>query len=404
MRRFWIILFAVLVLSAGVVGPRVVKVSAAGHSNTVAAKKKCKKGLHRVHGKCKKKQPVVASTPVATPALSFTEQVDAYLARQHFSGSILLASKGEILMSKGYGMADREHSVANTPQTQFQISHSTKQFTAMAVLLLQERGKLTVNTPICTYISDCPEEWKPITIHELLSQTSGIPDVGAVHSADAAPNPEAFISLFKHVPFDFQPGTQFGFSDPGFVILGAIVAKLSGEPYEMFMQKNIFDPLQMRSTGFMLPNTVLSHGAVGYLAGTPSTSAPAPAFPNAGYGMYSTVEDLSRWDEALAGGALSEKSWTAMFTQYEDISGLGTWPDSFSSVGIGYGWFVTKDANRRLAFYDDSSGDTGSFGFESYNGRYLDDKVTVTMLGNQSTDANQKDIGSALAVMVFAHH
>jgi CubicO group peptidase (beta-lactamase class C family) len=405
MRRFWIVLVTVLIVVAGLTAPRALSVSASGHSHSVAAQKKCKKGYHRVHGTCKRKH-AVAPTPVptATPILDFPHQVDAYLHQQHFSGSVLIASKGEVLVSKGYGMADREHSVANTPQTQFRIGHSTKQFTAMAILLLQAQEKLTVNDPICTYLSACPGAWKPITIHELLNQSSGIPDIDAVLDAAAAPSPQALIDSFETMPLNFSPGTQFGFSDVGYVILSAIIAKVSGEPYETFMQQRIFDPLHMASTGFNANHGVLPHGAIGIGVGSSNPDDVRFAFPNAAYGMYSTVEDLFRWDEALAGAELSDKSWGTMFTPYEDITAEFSFPGSFAPVGVGYGWFVGMDSGRRLVFYDDGPGDIGSIRFEIYNGRYLDDKVSVIVLGNQPTSANQKDIGAALAAMVFARH
>jgi CubicO group peptidase (beta-lactamase class C family) len=115
-----------------------------------------------------------------------------------------------------------------------------KQFTAMAILLLQERGKLTVQDLVCTYISGCPDTWKQITIHELLNQSSGIFDQGAEPVAVAAATPESYINLFKGDSLNAPPGTAFQFSDPGFIILSIIVAKVSGEPYETFVQKNIF--------------------------------------------------------------------------------------------------------------------------------------------------------------------
>jgi CubicO group peptidase (beta-lactamase class C family) len=179
---------------------------------------------------------------------------------------------------------------------------------------------------------------------------------------------------------------------------------VSGEPYETFIQTNILAPLQMGSTGFNLNNLVLPRRALAYTAtGVPvSAGSSAFAFPNAAYGMYSTVEDLFRWDEALGQGALSQKLWTAMFTPYEDITSFFSFPSSFSSVGVGYGWFIAKDANRQLVFYDDSPENLD--GFAIYNGRYLDDKVTVIALGNQPADANQTDIGAALAALVFARH
>jgi CubicO group peptidase (beta-lactamase class C family) len=174
---------------------------------------------------------------------SLVAEVDAYLKglvkHQQFAGSVLIAHRGTILFSKGYGLADVVHHVPNTPQTQFRLAHVTKQFTAVAILLLQDRGKLHVQDHICRYLTGCPAAWRLITIHQCLNQTSGLPDDDP--STVTAATPADLIRTYEELPLGFTAGSQFGFSDVGYVVLSQIIAKVSGEPFAVFMQKHIFD-------------------------------------------------------------------------------------------------------------------------------------------------------------------
>jgi CubicO group peptidase (beta-lactamase class C family) len=303
------------------------------------------------------------------------------------------------LFSKGYGLADVAHHVPNTPQTQFRLAHVTKQFTALAILLLQERGKLHVGDHICQHLASCPAAWRPITIQQCLNQTSGLPDDDP--TAETATTSAALLTAYSQQPLGFTPGSQFGFSDVGYVALSVIIAKVSGEPFAMFMQKNIFDPLQMRDTGFDYPHLRLPHRAIGYTTPGVVAGDPALAFANGAYGMYTTSEDLYRWDEALNTPRLLVKaSWAAMFTPYADTG--FQWAGGSALMRSGEGWFITKDAGHRLAFYDDGSGHVP--GLQVFNGRYLDDKVTIIELSNlQTMPENNQTIDAALAAMVFRH-
>ena len=151
------------------------------------------------------------------PASKIDKILSDHIERETFTGSALVARNGEILLSKGYGWADRDNRIPNTPQTKYRLGSITKQFTAMAILILQTQGKLDVQEPICPYIPECPDSWQDITIHHLLSHTSGIPDLTGFPDFDtfkARPSPpEQTIALFRDKPLDFQPGKRWSYSN-----------------------------------------------------------------------------------------------------------------------------------------------------------------------------------------------
>lgn len=290
---------------------------------------------------------------------------------EHFNGAILITQNGKILVSKGYGMSNVEHDIPNTPQTRFRIGSLTKQFTAMAIMILQERGKLNVRDSICDYLPDCPKIWQPITIHHLLTHTSGIPDyvnVWGYEKVLASSSPETDVSeIAKKLPLEFNPGVRFGYSSIGYVLLGFVIEKSSGKSYESFLRENIFDPLKMVNTGCDNNKSILKHRAAGYsLQRNNLINAPYVdmSLPFAAGGLYSTVEDLRLWDESLYSERLvGKKSLDAMFTPY--------------AAEHGYGWQVTKYLNRKFI------GHGGWInGFASSIGRYPEDKLCVIVLSN----------------------
>jgi CubicO group peptidase (beta-lactamase class C family) len=332
--------------------------------------------------------PVLTATPVstATPAPTATRtaqdlgtELDTILQKvtkaDVFSGSVLAARDGQIILSQGYGLADREKKTPNTAQTRYRIYSITKQFTAMAILMLQEQGKLNVQDPICKYIPDCPAAWKEIAIHHLLTHTSGIPDPLSLtdyQRTDATPSPpEQTILRFKDKPLDFQPGEKWSYSNSGYILLGAIIERVSGQAYEDFLQKNIFEPLKMVDTGYDHNRTDL---AVGYTSsGRIKANSVDMSLPYAAGGLYSTVEDLYRWDQALYTEQLvPQQALDTMFTAHASV------PDS-DGFGYGYGWLIGKYLNRLNITHGG-----GLVGYTSLIDRYPDDKTTVIVLTNQA--------------------
>lgn len=299
------------------------------------------------------------------------ELMTAAMKSDHFNGSILITRNGKVIVSKGYGMSNIENDIPNTSQTKFRIGSLTKQFTAMAIMMLQERGKLNVEHSVCNYLTNCPEAWKPVTIHHLLTHSSGIPDyvnVWGYEKVLASPSPATdILEIVKKAPVEFKPGKRFSYSSLGYILLGSVIEKSSGMPYEAFLRENIFKPLKMENTGYDNNKAILKHRAAGYsLQRNTLINAPYMdmSLPFAAGGLYSTVEDLQLWDEALYTEKLvGKKSLDAIFTAY--------------AAEHGYGWQVTKHLNRKFI------GHGGWInGFASSIARYPEDKLCVIVLSN----------------------
>lgn len=318
-----------------------------------------------------------ASQNNAGKANGLEAKVDAYvkplLEMKAFNGSILIAKQGQVLLSKGYGMADYELDVPNTPQTKFHIASISKTFTATAILLLQERGLLNVSDPLTKYIPDYPKGDK-ITLHHLLTHTSGIPDVNGFpdynDKSKFPQTPASLIELFKQTPLAAQPGERYGYSNSNYNLLAFIIEKVSGKSYGELLRENIFDPLGMKDTAH-------DGGAVALVKNRASGYVPAgvDSLENAPYldwtmktgngSLYSTVEDLYKWDRALyTEKILKKSSLDEMFTKHVDDA-------------IGYGWFISRRLNRHVLRMNGRSP-----GFQGEINRYVDDDVCVIVLGN----------------------
>jgi len=273
-----------------------------------------------------------------------SEYMDSLVKAGWFSGSILIAQNGKVLVSKGYGMASVELGVANTPQTKFRVGSITKVFTATAIMLLQERGRLSLQDSVCKYLADCPASWQPITIHHLLSHTSGLAkhDTAGVYLKTAMlPMPLAeLIGTFKNKPADFQPGEKFDYNNNGYILLGQVIEKASGKSYEAFLRENIFVPLKMLDSGYDNHDPIIKNRAAGYRSEGATLFNAAyidQSQPFSAGALYSTTGDLMLLDQALNDGQfLSPKAQEVMTTA---VSG-----------NYGYGWFVNKQFNRRADF------------------------------------------------------
>lgn len=342
-------------------------------------------------------QFITAQNAVSAPLTNdqITAKVDDYmnavLRVDGFSGTILVARDGKPVVSKGYGMANIELNVPNSPESVFRLGSVTKQFTSMSIMMLQERGKLTVNDPICKYFADCPDVWKPITIRNLLTHTSGITNYTAFPDfAKTTIMPittSAMADRLKKEPLDFTPGEKFSYSNSGFFLLGAIIEKVSGKLYADFLQENIFTPLGMKQTGYDDPLRIIMHRAAGYqkrAGNVINASYMDMSVPYAAGSLYSTTGDLLIWDQALYTEKLvSKKSLDEMFTPWK------------GDAGYGYGWGIGKKFDRR-----EISHGGGIYGFATQIARYPDDRVTVVVLSNiEAAPAGQ--IANNLAAIVF---
>lgn len=332
------------------------------------------------------KEPVVTDEEVLTRA---NEYLNALATLNRFRGTILIARDGRVLTTSSYGFANLEDEIPNTRQTKFHLASITKTFTAMAIMMLAERGKLNLQDPICKYLTDCPAALQPVSIHHLLTMSSGIPnftDFPDWLQTRALPSNYAnTIARFKDKPLDFPPGSKYNYSNSGYVLLAYIIEKASGKTYEGFLRENIFAPLKMANTGYDDNKVVLARRAIGYAReGIRLVRAPylnTSVVKGAG-GLYSTVDDLLLWDQALYEDKLvSRKSLETIFTIH--------------AGDFGYGWHIDEQFKRRRIFYDGVI-----IGFKSSISRYVADKVTIILLTN-SDDVFINSAIRDLAAIVF---
>ena len=327
-------------------------------------------------------------------AQEITRKVDEYMNAamrvNRFSGAVLLARDGQPIVSRGYGMANIEHGVPNTPQTVFRLGSVTKQFTGMAIMLLQERGKLSVNDPICKYLSDCPQTWQPITIKNLLTHTAGIPNYTEfpdfMKTAAAETTATELTNRFRDKPLQFALGEKYAYSNSGYFLLGTIIERASGKSYADFLQENIFAPLGMKQyADTTILSGIIKNRAAGYARTNDGLINAAPISMSTAYSagaLYSTVEDLLLWDQALYTEKLvSRKSLDEAFTPFKS--------------NYGYGWSIGKRYDRQVIAHGG-----GIFGFSAYIARYPADRVTVVVLSNVE-GAPSGEIANSLSAIVF---
>lgn len=292
----------------------------------------------------------------------------------HFSGSILVGYKGEILLSRGFGYASLEHDIPNSAQTKFRIASITKGFTAAAILLLQEKEILSIHDPISRYLPDYPYGNK-ITIHHLLSHTSGIPNFTSFknywpYMMRLPTTLDQTIESFKHLPLEFSPGEKYTYCNSGYLLLTKIVERVSGISYAEFLKQSIFDPLQMKDTNVDNGRHIVKNMATGYTVLKEIVHAEHidMSIPQGAYGLYSTVEDLFRWDQALyTDQLLSFQSLQQMFTPQLHQYGYG-W--SIQSIDLG-------ESKHTCIKHKGSIN-----GFQSDILRFIDDQLTIIVLSN----------------------
>jgi CubicO group peptidase (beta-lactamase class C family) len=315
------------------------------------------------------------------------ELMKQYYDYGQFNGSILVAENGKIIYKKGFGMANMEWAIPNQPDTKFRIASITKQFTAALVLQLVEEGKIKLDGKITDYLTDYRKDTgEKVTIHQLLTHTSGIPDYKNVSS-----NPYSAADFVKkHVSGDleFEPGSKYRYNNGGYSILGAIIEKVTGKSYETVLQERILKPLGMTNTGYAHHSTLLQKHASSYQK-TPVGYVVAPyidiAIPYAAGSMYSTVEDLYKWDQSLQEDKiLSAESKKLMFTPGLSNYGYGI---RITDQPIG-----TSDQKTKIIWH----GGGGINGFNSLISRAVDKRQTVIILDNGSHGLNHPKITNSI--------
>ena len=312
--------------------------------------------------------------------------LESLSAQGRFSGCALVTLRGRPLVDAGFGFANKEENRANRPDIMFQIASVSKQFAAGAILLLQEQGRLSVQDRIATWIPTCPEEWGTITIHHLLTHTSGIvhwrdlPELDVTKPMDR----EGLIRLFQSKSLKFSPGKGWAYSSPAYVLIASIVEAITGDSYGRFLQRSIFRPLDLRGTVSGWDSRYEGRLAHGYGNGTRVPSMELDSLMIGAGDICSTTHDLRSWDDALAspGRLFSMESLNAMFAPHAAIP--KSTPGSLSSrASYGYGWFMENAHGVRTRYH---TGDNP--GFRSINAQLPELDAAVILLANdEGTDA-----------------
>lgn len=293
------------------------------------------------------------------------------LTEQGFSGTILVAKKGKVILANGYGLADREENISNSPQTVFTFGSITKQFTGAAILKLEMQGKLKTIDKITKFFNNVPKDKKDITLHHLLTHTAGFK---SDYADDFDPvGREEYMEKMFSARNRTDPGERHRYSNAGYSMLGAIVEKVSGQSYDQYLRDNLFIPVGMNDTGYLLPDWDKSRLAQGYTAdgkwGTlldKNWDTDGPYWNlRANGGIMSTVLDMYKWHLALLDDTvLNKKARRKLFKRHVAEDDSGNWH-------YGYGWAIaTTERDTTLITHN---GGNGIF-FADFR-RYIDEDI-----------------------------
>ncbi len=325
---------------------------------------------------------LVALAVLPASAQKINSQIDALLAKKYADdgpgGAILVSQKGKIIYQKGFGKASLELNVNNTPNSVFEIGSITKQFTAVAILMLEEQGKLSTNDPITRFLPDFPMQGKVITIHQLLTHTAGIANYTDqqewAQEWRTDMTVDQVLALFKDLPLDFTPGEKWNYSNSGYILLGAIIEKVSGMSYEEFIESRIFKPAGMAHSSYGRHAELVPNRSAGYMELNETTYVNAEYVsltqPYAAGSLMSTVGDMFLWQNAMNSNKfISQKSKEKAWKNYTLTNGQPT--------NYGYGWMPNEIFGSPTV---EHSG--GIFGYSS-NGIYApNEDVYVIILTN----------------------
>jgi CubicO group peptidase (beta-lactamase class C family) len=336
---------------------------------------------------------LVNSAASAAPT-SIERQVDRYLApllsTNNFSGTVLVAQGDKIVLTKGYGRANVEHNVGNSPATVFQIASVSKPFTAAAVMLLSEQGKVDLKAPLTTILPDFPGAAK-LTLHHLLTHTSGIPNINDFDDYDEIQRrphtPEQLVAYFKDKPLEFQPGARYGYSNSNYNLLALIIEKVSGQDYGSFLANQIFNKLSLARTGHhgsaaqIIPSAASGYAPAG-ATGLERASYLDWSVKTGNGSLYSDAAGVARFLHSVhAGRLLAPASVSASFTPH--------------TPNVGYGWFLAK-ANKREIHHVNGR----SPGFAAQADYYVKDGVSIVVLANTYVSV-ATEIARAVGAMYF---
>ena len=307
--------------------------------------------------------------------------VDAYVKaemdRQHIPGlSLLVVHHGKIIKAEGFGLANVELQVPVKPETIFQSGSVGKQFTATAIMMLVEEGKLSLDDPLTKFFPDAPATWKDVTVRNLLSHTAGFGDYPKDFDYRKDWTEAEELKLIESIPLSYPPGTNWEYSNFGYVTLGILIHHITGEFYGDFLQQRIFKPLDMRTTRIISEADIVPNRAAGYRlvkGELKNQEWVAPLLNTTADGsLYFSILDLAKWDAALyTNKLLKRSSLDLMWTPVKPKNG------QTNKGNYGFGWFIDQRDGHRCIHHD------GAWqGFQTAIDRYVDDELTVVALSN----------------------
>ncbi len=319
-----------------------------------------------------------ASPKVQELASTVDRMIEDEMKNRHIPGaSVAVVLDGSPILAKGYGYANVELKAPATDATVYQLASVTKQFTATAVMLLIEDGKLKLEDKISSILTDLPKAWQDVTVLQLLTHTSGIKSYTSVGNFMAQARKDfkrqEILDLVAKEPLEFTPGSKWNYSNTGYFLLGLVIEKASGKTYEEFLTERIFKPLEMTQTRLNDLHAIIPERAQGYThggKGLKNGEYVSPTQPYSAGALVSSIKDMIKWDAALAGERILKKP--ALERMWEPIK-----LSSGKAADYGLGWGVGKVNDRRFVGHGG-----GIPGFSTQINRYLDDNLTVIVLMN----------------------
>lgn len=315
--------------------------------------------------------------------LDFDGCMRSHVAANKFSGTVLVARGSEVLFSKGYGYAQAEWDVPNTPSGRFRLASITKTFTATAVLQLVAAGMLGLDDPICKYLQSCPPAWHAVKVAHLLSHTSGIPDYMKLQSYWKdflmLKSHAQMVATFSGQPLEFTPGSRFSYSNSGYYLLGLILENITRKRYEAVLEERIFQPLGLLDTGYDHDDPIIPHRVAGYRLGRHGELLNALYFdmeqPFANGGLYSSTGDLLKFARSFSSSKLLAPHYRALMER----PGKGPY---------GYGWWISAAPGFHSGREICHGGNLN--GFSTWLSRFPHEDVVLVVLSNlQDTIARQ---------------
>jgi D-alanyl-D-alanine carboxypeptidase len=332
----------------------------------------------------------------ATRFKSIDDYLSAEMQKRHVPAvSIAIVQDGKTLLAKGYGLANVELSVPATEKTVYQLASVTKQFTALAIVMLAEEGKLALDDKIVKHLADLPSAWKAVTVRQLLNHTSGIKSYTSVkdffESARNDYSHQQILNLVAKDPLEFPSGEKWNYSNTGYFLLGMIIEKVSGKSYGDFLDQRIFKPLGMTQTRANDLHAIIPNRAQGYTWDDKvlrNAQYVSPTQPYSAGMLVSSIDDMIKWDAALSTETLLKKpALELLWTRAKLTKG--------APADYGMGWGITKVNGHRLVSHAG-----GIPGFSTVISRFLDDKLTVIVLTN-SDNGNADALARGIAKRVL---